>query len=761
MGALGFWVLTPLPLPELPEASRIFDAEGAVIGHVGVRRRVSVDGDAISPYLRQAVVASEDARFYRHFGIDPVGVARAFYRNFRAGRITEGASTITAQLAKEYYLSPSRLWTRKAAEALLTLKIEARMDKSEILTRYLNTVYMGHGAYGAEVAAHVYFGKTAKDLDLAESALLAALLPGPELFTPYRNPEEAVTRRNRVLAKMVDQGMIDATEAAAAGGEPINLVGLPTETNKAAYYIDFVRHELARLLPEAAADLERGGYRIYTAMDSSMQETAQDLIAAVPEIPPAGEREGEERTDGRGADPHQPAQPQGALVAIDPRNGHIKALVGGRDYAETPFNRAYQARRQPGSAFKVFLYTALLDQGVPVTATEVCSPISFPGSTAGQRYEPVDYGSEPYHMEHMTMREAVRISDNVVAVKWMQNIGPATVIRYARRMGIGGETPLEPTLPLALGVSEVSPLELAAAYAPLANLGHRVEPLALLRVEGPDGRVLLENRPRLEQVLNPSAAYLMTDMLKEVLEPGGTGAAAGRIFPGPAAGKTGTTDERRSVWFAGYTPDLVAAVYVGHDDQRPLPGTGGALAAPLWGEFMADALASRPAQDWAPPRDVFTARTCTFAGSIYGPWIQVHNEVFRAGAYPGDNCPGLWSGGHGGAGSGEGAGTGPGGEDRDGGMPGMPGGGDSRGPGGGGTGDSDGGRTAPPLGGRGHGPMEDGPVEDGAVEGGGPEGGRPGITVPDLPPVRPAPPPMPMPPPSLPPLPGPTQLPQD
>lgn len=641
LAALGLWTLTPLPVPELPEASRIFDAEGAVIGHVGVRRRVSVDGDAISPHLRRAVVASEDARFYRHFGVDPVGIVRALYRNFKAGHITEGASTITAQLAKEYYLTPSRVWTRKVAEAFLTLKIEARMDKEEILTRYLNTVYMGHGAYGAEVASHVYFGKAAKDLDLAEAALLAGILPGPELFTPYRNPEEAAKRRNRVLDKMVELGTVDATAAAAARAEPINLVGLPTETNKGAYYIDFVRHELSRRLPEAAANLERGGYRIYTAMDASMQETAQNLISSMPVTDPgAGQTGAEGGLEGRSG----PAQPQGALVAIDPRNGYIKALVGGRDYAETPFNRAYQARRQPGSAFKVFLYTALLDQGTPVTATETCSPVSFPGSTAQQRYEPVDYGSEPYHMEHMTVREAVRISDNVVAVKWMQNIGPSTVIRYARRMGISAETPLEPSLPLALGVSEVSPLELATAYAPLANLGHRVEPLALLRVEGPDGQVLLENRPRLEQVINPAAAYLMTNVLKGVLEPGGTGAAAGRIFSQPAAGKTGTTDESRSVWFAGYTPDLVATVYVGHDDQRPLPGTGGALAAPLWGEFMAEALSGRPAQDWAVPQGVFTARTCTWAGSIHAPWIKAHNDLFRAGAYPGDNCPRLWGG---------------------------------------------------------------------------------------------------------------------
>lgn len=624
---LGAWLLTPLPPAQVPVATRVYDAQGRLITYIAAQRRVPVAGEDMPLALRQAVVAVEDSRFYRHWGVDPIGVVRAFVRNYQAGRTVEGASTITSQLARNSYLSLERTWDRKIREAFLSLKLEAHMTKEEILTAYLNTIYYGHGAYSAEVAARTYFGKGVAELDLAESALLAAVIRSPGLYSPYLDLQRARERRDFVLGRMVELGYITAAEAEAARAQPIRLAGLEESVPAAPYFVDYVRSLLREHLPHVEADLARGGYEIHTALDLDMQRAAEEAFAR--HLGSVSHR------DAQGI-----AQPQGALVALDPRNGHIKALVGGRDFRESQFNRATDARRQPGSAFKVFVYTALVDQGIPLSATQLCEFVAFPGPTPDSLYEPTDFGDEPYHWENLTMRDALRVSDNVVTVKWAQVIGPSTIARYARRMGIMESTPLEPTLPLALGASEVTPLELTAAYAPLANGGYRVEPVAVTEVRAADGRILWQQRSELEPVLAPATAYLITDALRSVLDdPDGTGSHLRQWFQRPAAGKTGTTNERRSAWFVGYTPDLVASVYVGNDDQVPLWGGGGAVAGPIWARFMAGALADVPVKDWDMPADVFAARTCVLGGSPEAPWIRPVWEVFRQGTYPGDNCP--------------------------------------------------------------------------------------------------------------------------
>ncbi|HEY8450597.1 MAG TPA: transglycosylase domain-containing protein, partial [Bacillota bacterium] len=357
-GLLIGYLLAPLPPVDLPAATRVYAADGRLLTRLGIQDRVPVPLDEVPLHLRQAVIAVEDRRFYRHFGLDPIGIVRAAWRNLTAGELVEGGSTLTQQLARTLYLSQDRTLARKLREALLALKIETHWSKDEILERYLSAIYMGHGAWGMEVAAQTYFGKSVRQVNLAEAAMLAGIIGSPEHFSPHRNRSLAERRQALVLERMVEEGFITAVQAQAARAVPLQLAEPPATRATAPYFIDYVRHVLSRELPAVAADLDRGGYRIYTTIDPELQRAAEQRL-----------REGLGEPTRR--DAHGVPQPQGALVALDPRTGYIRALVGGRDYSESSFNRAYRARRQPGSAFKVFVYTAALDRGIPPTATQV------------------------------------------------------------------------------------------------------------------------------------------------------------------------------------------------------------------------------------------------------------------------------------------------------------------------------------------------------------------------------------------------------
>lgn len=636
LGSSGWligYLLTPLPPPELPQASQVLAANGEIIARIGVENRVVVPLEQMPSYLLAAVVAQEDHRFYRHFGIDPISIVRAAVQNFRAGTIVEGGSTLTQQLARTWYLTMQRTFLRKLEEALLALRIETHFSKDEILGHYLNSIYMGHGAWGMEAAAQVYFGKSVRDINLAEAALLAGIIGAPERFTPHRHPDLARRRQLTVLQRMVEHGYIDPATAAAARQAAIRFAPPPAAGQQglaadSAYFVDYVRSVLRERAPQVAADLDRAGYRIFTTLEPDLQRAAVQRLREGLDVPAAQSQEGL-------------SQPQGALVAMDPTTGYIKALVGGRDFAASPFNRAYQARRQPGSAFKVFVYTAALAAGHPPTATQVCEPVEYPGAAGGEPYRPQDYQAEqgrPYHYQYLTMRQAISISDNVVAVRWAQQISPRTVAGYAYRMGINPDTPLEATLPLALGASTVTPLELTRAYATLANLGYRVDPIAVLRVETPDGRVVFEQKPQQVRVLDEGIAYVMNDLLKSVLDEGGTGEHLRAWFWKPAAAKSGTSNQLRNAWFVGYTPRLVTTVYVGNDDESPLWGTGATIAGPIWARFMADATAGQPALDWERPPNVTTAVACVLTGSAFAPVLQAVEEVFVEGTVPAAEC---------------------------------------------------------------------------------------------------------------------------
>ncbi|MDR7483924.1 MAG: penicillin-binding protein 1A [Armatimonadota bacterium] len=595
------------------QATRIYAADGQLIASLYRENRQIVPLTAVPPILRQAVVAIEDERFYSHRGLDPRGIARALWRNIREGRLVEGGSTITQQLARNVFLSSERAISRKVAEMLLALEIERRLTKDEILERYLNQVYFGQGAYGVEMAARVYFGKSVRDVTLPEAALLAGLIRAPSLYSPYRNFALAKQQQAIVLGRMAALGFISAQEAAAARAAGIRLA---PATNaglagiRAPYFVSFI---LPRLLETYGEDVVyHGGLQIYTTLDVRLQAAAERTVRA-----------GIESAKRRGLKIEQ-----AALVAIDPDTGAVRAMIGGVDFAASQFNRAWQARRQPGSAFKVFVYAAAIAAGVPPTRILDDEPVTF--KIRGARdWSPKNYDGT--FSGPITLRRALEKSINVPAARMIHELGPQKVVEIAKAMGI--ESPLSPHLSLALGSADVTPLEMATAFATLANGGLRVQPMAITKVTDAKGRVLEESRPRRQVGIPAEVAYVMTDLLKGVIERGtGTAAQIGR----PAAGKTGTTDDYRNAWFIGYTPHLVTAVWVGNDDNSPMRRVvGGTVPAEIWAAFMKVATASDPPDDWSPPDGVVIATVC--AGTWQLATVDCSNprrEVFTRDSAP-------------------------------------------------------------------------------------------------------------------------------
>ena len=614
-------LITPLPAPENPEASKVVDATGETISRLFTENRVELPVVEMPQALLDAVVAVEDDRFYQHRGIDPLGVARAFIRNLQAARVIEGGSTLTQQLAKNLYLTHDRTLTRKFKEAVLTVKLESTYSKKEILGMYWNTIYLGRGAYGVEVAAQTYFGKSARDLTLTESALMAALPRSPEYYSPYNDAEAAVLRRNLVLDKMMEHAYISAATASAAKEEPLRLVPAEqagrTQTHTAPYWVDHVLAELRTHYPAVAEEILHGGYTIHTSLDLNLQRAAEEaVIAEAPAATP---------------DENQVMQPQVALVAMESTTGYIRAFIGGREQ-RAERNRVTE-RQQPGSAFKPFVYAAALETRTSTAAsTQTDEPAAFPGAREGEAWRPANYGNR-YSYKPETMRTALRRSLNVVTVKWMDAIKPGPVVSLARRMGIESEMPAN--LTISLGSADVTPLELTRAYAPLANGGFAVTPVAIVRITDRHGNIIAEESPARQRAMDPGVAFIVTDMLREVVRPGGTAAQVSGYLGGrPAAGKTGTSDQSRDAWFVGYTPDLVAGVWVGRDDNSPTRFEGGTAAAPIWANFMSRALQGKPHRDWSPPANVAGIEYCTLTGLLPNASCPTGHEWFLTGTEP-------------------------------------------------------------------------------------------------------------------------------
>ena len=562
------------------QTTYIYDIRGRQIASLhDEANRESVSLQEISPNLQKAVMAIEDSSFYSHPGLNPIGLARALITNLSSGAVQEGGSTLTMQLAKNLFLGPQRTFGRKLSEALLALRLEQALGKQRILELYLNQIYWGNNLYGAEMAARSYFNKPAAQLTLGESALLAGMIQAPEYYSPFDENNRisparvarAQTRQRQVLTRMQELGWISADEAAAAAAQPLAWGKVTSYGRSLAPYVsDAVVEELAQQFGRNT--VVSGGLRIQTTIDLALQQQAEAI---------ARQAQKDVEQAGLGAD-------QIALVAIDPRTHFIKAMVGGKDYAQSQFNRVFQARRQPGSAFKPLVYYQALASG-RFKPTSIIQDSPYQVRLGGEIYQPRNADGSYYGSISLT--QALAASRNIPAVKLGQEVGIERVIGLARELGI--RSPLKPVASLPLGAGEVTPLELTNAYATFASGGWYAPAQLILQVRDSQGRLLVDNRPNPRRVLDPKATADLTKMLQAVVN-GGTGAAA--KLDRPVAGKTGTTSDARDIWFIGYVPELVTAVWLGNDNYRPMStaASGGGFAAPIWRQFMLKALKPIP-----------------------------------------------------------------------------------------------------------------------------------------------------------------------
>jgi penicillin-binding protein 1A len=634
IGVAALWAFTILPrsLPavtalenfEPVQGSRIFDENDELITEFHVERRIFVPLAQVPKALKDAVIATEDARFYSHWGVDPMGVARAVYQNFRHGRIVEGGSTITQQLAKVLFLTPDKSLDRKLKEAVLAVELERRYSKDRLLEMYLNQIYFGHGAFGVEAASRTFFGKAVKELSMPAAALLAGLPKAPSTYSPFDHPDAAKRRRAIVLTRMVDVGVLKEAEAKSLAAAKLELVPPERRRTTGQYYLEYVQQALESAY---GADLVfKGGLQVYTTLSPTMQLKAEQSLR---EGLRALETRRLKASEKAGAAPAT-ERPEGALLSLDPQTGHIKAMVGGYDFLKSEFNRATQARRQPGSAFKPFVYIAALESGLtPATVVEDF-PVEFPGGPNGKPWKPENYDRK--FRGPVTLQQALEESINVAAVRVQERIGLRRTIDIARRLGV--ESPLGENMSLALGTSELSLLELTSAYGALANRGSWIRPTVIRYVLDAQGKLLEENIPEARQVLSPELAYVATHMLRGTIERG-TGVAA-KALGRPAAAKTGTTNDYSNAWFIGFTPQLATGVWVGYDRPRSLgkDETGSRVAVPIWTTFMASALAGQPAEDFPIPERVVLVPVDLDRGECTRPALM----AFVMGSEPAQVC---------------------------------------------------------------------------------------------------------------------------
>jgi len=634
IAASAFWVLTILPgsLPSVSQlesfnasdGTKVYDDNDELITEFHVERRIFVPLAQIPKSLREAVLATEDSRFYSHHGVDPMGIARAVYQNFRRGRIVEGGSTITQQLAKVLFLTPDKSLERKLKEAVLALELERRYSKDRIFEMYLNQIYFGHGAFGVEAAARTFYGKSVSDLTLSECTLLAGLPKAPSTYSPFEHPEAAKRRRATVLARMVDVGMLAQPAAKKAADSALGLIPPERRRTTGQYYLEYVQQQLEA---QYGADLVfKGGLQVYTTLSPVMQVKAERALREG--LKALESRRGAAAKDGTAPPPERP---EGALLTIEPQTGYIKAMVGGYDFFKSEFNRAVQARRQPGSAFKAFVYLAALESGQTPASVVDDSPVEFPAGRNGKAWKPDNYDRK--FRGPITYQQALEESVNVAAVKVLEKNGVRRTVDLARRLGV--ESPLGENLSIALGTSDLTLLEITSAYGALANQGSWVRPSAIRYVLDSQRKLLEENTPQAKQVVSPELAYVMTSMLRGTIERG-TGAAA-RALGRPAAAKTGTTNDYSNAWFIGYTPQLATGVWVGYDRPRSLgkDETGSRVAVPIWTAFMQEALAGTPPEDFPiPERVVLVPVDMNPSGGCVRPVTM----AFVAGTEPKEVC---------------------------------------------------------------------------------------------------------------------------
>jgi penicillin-binding protein 1A len=551
-------------------------------------KRDPVPLDIIPEYLKSAIITIEDRSFYQHSGVDLKGILRAVVKDVRARKFVEGASTITQQLAKTLFLTSEKSINRKIKEAILSFQIERRYTKEEILELYLNQIYFGSGAYGVESAAQIFFGKSVKDLSLAECALIAGMPKAPSRFSPLVNRELAQKRRDLVLNQLLQRNIISKTEYQEAANEPIYGEKPLRTRKKAPYFIEYVRHFLENKL--GSSRLYQQGLTIYTTLSDKLQTAAENAVENG--LLALKNRMLKNKLN----DP----KPESALIALDVVSGAILAMVGGEDFFKSPFNRATMARRQPGSAFKPILYALAIENGHPQNQMILDAPIAFKGVTDAKDWQPKNF-SKTYKGE-ITLRKALAISQNIPAVRLIERLGPSSVVAFAQRLGISSS--FSPNLSLALGTSEVTLLELTNAYAVFANKGQRNTPFGVTEVRDHQNRILWRMKPERRAIMSRAGAAIVTNMLQAVVEEG-TGKKA-KILKRPLAGKTGTTNDFKDALFVGYSPTIAVGVWVGQDMFSTLGSweTGAKAALPIWIEFMTTALSSMPFQYFDIPDNV-------------------------------------------------------------------------------------------------------------------------------------------------------------
>lgn len=637
---LFLWFSTDLPSTDAVmsvkpwERTVLYDIQNRPIKAFYEEDRAVVSLDEVPQDLVDAFIAVEDRQFYRHWGLNFFSIGKALVEDILARRVVRGASTITQQLARNLFLTLDQTLPRKIKEAILAVRIERHYTKREILSMYLNQIYFGDGAYGVEAASRRFFGKSVSELSLAECAMLAGLPRNPTAYSPRRHPEKAKARQTIVLKSMRETGVISRAEAEQASQEELNVV-MTDAAEPGAYFAEYVRQMLEEKY--GAAVLYREGLKVYTTLDLDMQRAAE---TAVESNLRRMERELRYKTRREDGEPVQAATAtryiQGALLAMNPNSGQIKAMVGGRSFTESNWNRATQAKRQPGSAFKIFVYTAAVDNGLTPADILIDDPlvVRLPDGTD---WRPNNYDAE--FQGPMVVRRALAKSINIPAIKVADKVGPQTVINYAHRMGITSE--MKPYISIALGTMEVDLLETVSAVGVLAAGGVRAEPVAILRIESRDGRVLERYQPRKSEVLSPQTAYIMTSMLESVVNEGTAGSIRSRGITRPLAGKTGTTDDYSDAWFIGYSLDLCVGTWVGFDVRHRMGEkiSGARAALPIWIDFMETALRGVPEKPFPEPEGIVHRQVCEQTGLLAREGCPDQRfEVFIEGSEPTRAC---------------------------------------------------------------------------------------------------------------------------
>ena len=635
------------------QASKVYAADGRLITDLGLERRTVIPLGEMSPYVKTAFLATEDKRFYSHHGIDWVRVFGAVKTNIFQLRFAEGFSTITMQLARNIWdqdISGSeKSLRRKLREAKVAREIEKKYPKDKILEIYLNQIPLGNGAYGVEAASQRYFGKSVRDLNVAEAATLAAIPKAPTRYNPRRNPNLNIQRRNTVLNLLRDNGLLNGADTERWKAYPLLLSSHSDYSGVAEYFVEYVRQQLEARF---GRELYTMGFRIYTSLDLDIQQAAERALEARLEAIESGAdgkfthetyRQYMDARSDNGEDNNRTTTPylQGLAVTLESKTGYIRAMVGGRDFEDSKFNRATQALRQPGSTFKPIVYSAAVEAGYPLSHVMVDDPLSVELDPAEPPWAPQNYDLE--FDGPMTLRRALYLSRNIIAIKLGMELGEQAVISEAAKFGITTRVPAFPSI--HIGSADVIPLEMIAAYTTFANLGTRTIPNAVLRVEDRSGKIVWQPPVRSVEVMDTLHAWLMTDALRDVVRHGTAVGSVGARINFPAGGKTGTTNDGFDVWFIGFTPDMVTGMWIGFDQPRKIKGNaqGGVLVAPAWSAMMREVYERRSVpSSWSRPAGLSALdvdKTTGYKATPFCPKDVHYIESFIPGTEPAAFCP--------------------------------------------------------------------------------------------------------------------------